>query len=366
MFTYKESMKTTVQTLPEIHISDIRTFRTCRRRWEWSSGLKRNLEPYVVYPPFFTGRGIHEALEMHYRDGEDIIAAFTNFVTVERALMESQGTLWPQEENTFEDQVSLSFNILAHYRAWQAQDDKKYSDKNLEFIKLEYPFNVPLVLPSGHTTVRLRIAGRFDGLVYNRLTQEYWIWETKSTRSASELINTLSNDEQSALYLYAAQKVFKKPIAGVLYNILRKKVPVHPRLLQNGLLSKAAIDTTAFMYLADIKAQYPDWSDETIQEFFGDILASLAENEQKYFLRWPVYKSPLQIRNVMDGVYATAKEMLNPRTVLYPAPGFMSCNFCLFKSPCLTRDMGGDYEVLLNEEYRTRVQQETETEVKDD
>lgn len=362
-------MKTTktVHTLPEIHISDIRTFRSCRRRWEWSSNLKRNLEPYVVYPPFFTGRGIHEALEMHYKYGDDIITAFTAFVTVERAMMDEQGTLWPQEENVFEEQVALAFNVLQHYKAWQTEDTKKYSDRNLKFLELEYPFNVPLVLPSGYTSRKLRIAGRFDGLVYNELTEEYWIWETKTTRSISELINTLGNDEQSALYLYAAQKVFKRPIAGVLYNMLRKKTPVHPRVLQSGLLSKAAIDTTSFMYYADIQSEYPDWSDDTIREFFGDILLSLAENEQKYFMRWPVYKSPLQIRNVMDGVYATAQEMLNPRIALYPAPGWLSCNFCLFKSPCLTRDMGGDYEVLLKEEYRSRVMEpESEIEVIND
>lgn len=362
-------MKTTVHTtaLPEIHISDIRTFRSCRRKWEWSSGLKRNLEPYVVYPPFFTGRGIHEALEMHYKKGEDIIEAFTNFVARERALMSEQGTLWPQEENTFEEQVTLAFNMLQHYKAWQDGDTKKYSDRNLKFLELEYPFNVPLVLPTGYTSRKLRIAGRFDGLVYNTLTEEYWIWETKTTRSISELINTLSNDEQSALYLYAAQKVFKRPIAGVLYNIIRKKSPSHPRVLQSGLLSKAMIDTTAFMYRADVQAEYPDWTEDTIQEFYGDTLMSLVDNEQKYFMRWPIYKSPLQIRNVMDGVHATAKEMLNPSTVLYPSPGWMQCNFCLFKSPCLTRDVGGDYEVLLKEEYRSRTADpETELEVMND
>lgn len=340
--------------IPRIHISDVRSFRQCRRRWEWSSGLKRNLEPYVVYPPFFTGRAIHTALEHHYRDGEDILAALTNFVVTERDAMSEQGTLWPQEETTFEEQVMLAFDMLGHYRAWQAQDTKKYSDRNLKFLELEYPFDVPYVTDAGGTSRKFRIAGRFDGFVYNTLTEEYWIWETKTSRSISELIGTLGNDEQSALYMYAAQKTFKKPITGVLYNVIRKKSPAHPRVLQNGLLSKAAIDTTSFCYRQDVQEQYPDWDEDTVTEYFGDILASLEENEQKYFMRWPVYKTPLQIRNVMNGVYATAVEMLNPKTVLYPAPNWLQCNFCHFKSPCLTRDMGGDYEVLLKEEYRER------------
>lgn len=349
-------------TQPEIHISDVRAFRQCRRRWEWSSGLKGNLEPYVVYPPFFTGRGIHESLEKHYSTGEDIIQAFIDFVAKERVLMREQGNLWPQEENTFEEQVTLAFNMLKHYQAWQLHDTKKHSDRNLEFLELEYPFNV--VAPVRGQ--KYRIAGRFDGLVYNKLTEEYWIWETKTTRSVSELMGSLGNDEQSALYLYAARKVFKKPITGVLYNIIRKKAPVYPRMLQNGLLSKAAIDTTQYAYLAAIKEAYPDWDDVTIEAYFGDILASLAENEQKYFIRWPIYKSDLQIRNVMAGVHETAKEMLNPKTPLYPAPGWLNCNFCLFKSPCHTKDMGGDYEILLAEEYRPRIAHGAEIEVNND
>ena len=339
----------------EIHISDVRTFRQCRRKWGWSSALKRNLEPYITYPPFFTGRGIHEALERYYRDGVDIIAAFVDFVGAETALMKEQGALWPQEEDTLEEQITLAFGVLHHYRAWQAQDTKKYSDRNLKFLELEYPFNVPFTLPSGRNSRKLTIAGRLDGLVYNTLTDEYWIWETKTARSVQQLVDSLGNDEQSALYMYAAQKIFKHPIAGVLYNVMRKKIPVHPRILQSELLSKSAIDTTAFMYRADIAEQHPDWQEDTIQEFYGDILAKLEENETKYFIRWPVHKSSAQIKIVMDGIYATAMEMLNPKTVLYPSPNWMQCNFCNFKSPCLTMSMGGDYEVLLREEYRERI-----------
>lgn len=345
-------------TLPEIHISDVRTFRQCRRKWEWSSPLRRNLEPYIVYPPFFTGRAIHSALEMHYRDGVDLVKAFEDFVTREEQVMKEQGELWPQEANTFEEQTVLAYNMLQHYSMWQQSDTKKYSDKNLKFIHLEYPFEVPLTLPSGRPSRRMRIGGRFDGLVYNTLTDEYWIWETKTTRSITELTGSLGNDEQSALYLYAAQKVFRKPIAGVLYNIIRKKEPTQPRVLQNGLLSKMAIDTTTFHYLNCIKEHHPDWSMETIQEFYGDMLLSLEPNEYKYFLRWPVYKSAVEIQNVMEGVLQTGLEMINPKTPLYPAPSWLACNFCHFKGPCLAKNMGGDYEVLLKEEYRERVVEE--------
>lgn len=349
------------KTLPEIHISDIRTFRQCRRKWEWSSPLKRNLEPYIVYAPFFTGRAIHSALEMYYKGGSDLLEALDSFIAGEKEVMDIQGEMWPQEVDTFDEQVTLAHNMLLHYKLWQMSDNKKFSDKNLEFLELEYPFKVPMPIPgSKGTSKSMCLAGRFDGLVYNRLTDEYWIWETKTTRSINELTGSLGNDEQSALYLYAASKVFKKPITGVLYNIIRKKEPAAPRMLQSGLLSKAAIDTTHFFYYNAIKEAYPDWSDDTIGEYFADILFSLAENEQKYFMRWPVYKTPLEIQNVLWGIYETAKEMTNPKTALYPCPNWMACNFCHFQSPCLAKSMGGDYEVLLKEEYQERETEEEE------
>jgi len=287
---------------------------------------------------------------MHYKNGDDIVSAFEAFVAEERTNM---GDLWPQEEGTFEEQVILGYNMLQHYKLWQQQDTKKYSDRNLKFLELEYPFEVPLKV-DGRTARGKRIAGRFDGLVYNTATDEYWIWETKTTRSITEFVTALSNDEQSAVYLYAAQQLFKYPVAGVLYNIIRKKAPPQPRTLVNGLLSKAAIDTTKFAYRYWIEQAYPDWSDDTVNEYFGDILLSLEENEQKYFMRYPVRKTPIEIANVMQGVYETAREMTNPATPLYPSPNWLMCNFCAFKSPCVTRTMGGDYEVLLHEEYRER------------
>lgn len=346
--------------LPEIHISDIRAFRTCRRKWEWSSPLKRNLEPYVVYPPFYTGRAIHESLERHYKEGIDLVQAFEEYVAKEEKLMEEQGTLWPQEADTLEEQTVLAYNMLQHYQMWQQFDDKKHSDKNLTFLEMEYPFVVTMPTPAGGYSRKMRVAGRFDGLVYNSLTEEYWLWETKTTRSVSELTGSLSNDEQSALYLYAARKEFKVPIVGVLYNVLRKKSPTKPRVLQNGLLSKAAIDTTAFHYYNCVKEICPDWTMDTVMEFYGDMIQGLQENEYKYFLRWPVYKTDTEIRNVMEGVYETAKEMLKPNTPYYAAPSWLGCNFCHFKGPCLAKNMGQDYEVLLREEYRERIMPEEE------
>lgn len=343
-------------TLPEIHISDVRTFRSCRRKWDWTSLLRRGLEPIVTYAPFFTGRAIHESFEDYHAGKKPLLEAFDEYVKRElKVLEELNGSLWPQEQQTLDEQVTLARALLMHYLMWQEVDDGVYRDSNLEFLELEYDFSVPARTPDGNVSDKFSYGGKFDGFVHHIPSDTYWLWETKTTRSIKEFLRSLPTDEQSALYLYAARQVFDKPIEGVIYNLLRKKAPTVPNKLKSGLLSKASnIDTTPFFYKYCIQSDMPDWGEDEIEEFYGDILATLQPKTYEFFLRYPIKKTDVEIANIVNGIYQTGLEMINPDTAIYPCPGWLSCNYCNFKSPCLTMTQGQNYEVLLNAEYRPR------------
>jgi len=341
-----------------IHISDIRSFRQCRRKWDWSSRLRRNLEPTVPYAPFFTGRAIHACLEYYYQDGTPLSESVYRYLAVEEENLKTIGALWPAEEKTFEEQIYLIHSLLDHYALWVEQDTRKYSDKNLEYLKLEVPFDIPMPMPSGNMSTAMRLAGRFDGLVRHRETGELWIWEAKTTRSIGSLVGSLVNDEQCRLYAYAASLIFDEPVVGVLYNMLKKTPPTRPKPLKNGGLSKnKSINTTAFFYKRAIQEEYPDWSDDTIDDYYGDILMELQDKEDLFFLRYPLYVHEYEIKLMLEGIYHTACEMLDRNIKTYPSPGWLNCNFCHFKAPCLAMNAGGNYEVLLAEEYQDRVAQ---------
>jgi len=289
-------------------------------------------------------------LEHYYRDGTPILDTYA------KELEEGMPNLWPMEKESFEKNEQLMYDMLLHYQMWQDQDTKMYSDKNLEFISLEKEFEVALPTPGGRISKKFGLGGRFDGVVRHIPTGEYWIWETKTTRSVQELVGSLANDEQCGVYMYAASRMLKVPIVGVLYNMLRKKGPTSPKMLQSGLLSKEAkVDCTAFWYLATIRRTHPDWNDDTIQEFYGDILQSLRDKETTYFMRYPVYRTPLEIKNLMVNIYWTACEMIKPNVKLYPSPGWLACTFCTFKSPCVTMNAGGNFQALIDSEYQLRV-----------
>jgi len=339
-----------------IHISDVRSFRSCRRKWFWSSRLGENLEPIVPYPPFFTGKAIHAALEFFYRDRDNFEKTLQAYFKQEEENLEQLGTLWPEEVEKLQEQVSLIEGIIDNYVKWQAQDETLFSDKNLEFVDMEVSFTVPLDIAG-----ELVYEGRLDGLVKHIPTGEYYIWEAKTARSVQELIDTLPNDEQSTMYLWAARQIYDFPIKGVLYNIMRKKEPSVPRKLQSGLLSTAkSIDTTSYFYRSVVKIVHPDWSDETIDEFYSDIIETLRlEKDNKFFTRFPVYRNPDEIARVVENIHATAKEMTDPSTALYPSPGWMTCRMCTFRSACLTLNAGGNYRDLLNAEFQKRQSHES-------
>lgn len=350
-----------------IHISDVRSFRSCRRKWEWSSSLKGNLEPLIPYAPFFTGRAIHSCLEFYYRDNIPFDQTLSMYLKSEADTMQKVGEMWNHEKTSFNEQLDLIDALLQHYSLWVAQDHSLFSDENLEFISLETPFEIPM--PTGKKSVSktMTLGGRFDGVVRHKPTGKYWIWETKTTRGIQELTRSLSNDEQSGLYIYAASKALKVPIVGVIYNMMKKKAPAVPKILQNGSLSKAKnVDTTSFAYKAEIRSMFPSWSEETIHEQYGDVISSLKESDQDFFMRFPVYRSQHEIDQLLIGIYETAKEMTNPKLALYPSPSWLNCNFCIFKSPCITKNAGGAYQVLLNEEYQQRVSQTSVREIPDE
>jgi hypothetical protein len=341
-----------------IHISDIRTFRSCRRKWDWASPLRNNLEPSVPYAPFFVGRAIHHCLEHFYREGEHIWDLLDAFLANEEKIA---GNLWKQEQDVWDDSVNLITEMLGHYMLWRQVDTSDFRDENLEFVELEIPFNVPMYNPvTGIADLAVRLEGRFDGIVKHKPTDTYWIWETKTARSIGELAKSLDMDEQCGAYIYAAEQLRNTHITGVLYNILRKKAPSHPRILDNGFLSKQKnIDTTPFAYIADVRRNHPEADWAFIQQFYGEVINGMSIGDNGFFARFPIRRSSYEIKMLADNLYYTAMEMIDPKTPMYPSPTFIQCNFCQFRAPCLAMSRGGNYEALLNAEFQKREKAES-------
>lgn len=338
----------------EVHVSDIKAFKQCRRRWDWSSMLpyRRGLERKIRYAPFFTGSAVHYGLQRFYEVGEDPVQAAFRNANEQIQKMEEAGALWESEVEVLNGQLELIGGMLSHYLQWTKNETGWWSDKNLRFLALETEFKVPFVTPGGRKSTKTYLAGRFDGVVQRIDNGTLWLFETKTTRSIKELTDSLWNEEQTGAYILAAEHIFKKKISGVLYNVLRKKVPTEPQVLKNGKLQKRAdLATTAEAYFDACKQHHSDWTVEEIQEEYGEYLQGLLDRGNEFFAREPVYRSRSELRQLQLDLWAVSLEMSRKTTSIYPSPSWLNCKFCTFRAPCQALNAGADFEDVLEQEY---------------
>jgi len=272
---------------------------------------------------------------------------------------------WPQELEMIREQTDLIRGMLEHYYTWiRKQKNKPFSDDNLRFVSLETEFNVPLRTPSGRASPKVALEGRFDGVVQRIAEGDWWLWETKTAKTIEGLTNTLDNDSQCGAYLLAAQELTGHRFSGVLYNILRKKVPADPRVLQDGNLSQAKNqDTTVEHYVKFAHEHYtpeiPDYDDRVkfIAENYGPFLREFSDYRQQwpFFQRVAIRRTQQELDSLQRDLHLISLDMTNPRVHIYPNATWSACLNCHMKGPCLAMNAGADYELILQQEYRPRI-----------
>lgn len=367
----------------EIHISDLRTFTSCRRRWAWSSPLKRHLEPMVTPIYFLTGRAVHFALATHYETGEMPQDVFERFMT--SAIKEEEdrvGVLWPEEREKMDNNLALGRGMMDSY--WRYLKSGGRPDEQWKTVATELSFSVPILTPSGTPSSRIFLAGRFDGIVENVEDGTLWLREYK-TSARQPNRNWLELDNQATTYAWAAQQLMGRPIAGVHYRFLIKKTPEKPWRLKNGDLTKAInsqLSTTYELYMDAINelawgrvaekfgvtvetivtVEDPEVHEAFLKrqavliEEYRSVLEELAgRGWGEYFVEISVRKTQAELEASAHDLWRIGLEMVRPTTPIYPAPEWLKCQFCPYKAPCILTNAGGNPEVLLENEYRPRV-----------
>jgi len=91
-------------------------------------------------------------------------------------------------------------------------------DKEIEWVSKEHTFTV--LSPVGN----IRMRGKIDG-VFN-LGDSLWLFETKTKGAFNGLdIQTqLYRDSQTLFYSYAAERIYERPVQGILYNVIRRSL----------------------------------------------------------------------------------------------------------------------------------------------
>lgn len=328
------------QTQHTIHISGVGSYKQCRQAWYWASPQGLNLTPKDRYMPFFLGSLVHHCLEMHYR------FAMPSSTAIEAYLTQHCTSAERSDMNVL-SMVTLATGMLEHYHMWQKHDTTWLSDDNFAFIDNERPFSTALWANTRHA---VSLKGTYDGVVKSFHDNKYYLWELKTTRSIMEREKQLDLDAQTDAYLNAAQRELGLELAGVVYTLMRKKIPDAPKELKNGTLSCAKDqDTTAEWFIRAARALH-NGDKELLKQLYGAFLNTLYNSDNRYFKRVVVTRTNTELKDSWQQLQSVSREMINTKTAIYRNES-THCNYCQFRLPCITKRQGKDYKAVLDRNY---------------
>lgn len=341
-----------------ISTSDRNAFRSCRRKWNWSSHLRQGLSKHEQAHPLWFGSGMHHVLEDVHgrREYSNVEAAISDYCT---ATMAHHG---PENlPETFEEDKSLMLRMMQHYmygfiKAGNRDPFKTYIVGGEPQVEVPFEFDIPLppgvLEKSGYKKVIYR--GTLDRVIVDD-DGYLWLQDYKNV-AAFTPYEHLELDSQIGVYLWAASYIYRRPVLGFVYTQLRKQGVEQPRVLQSGEISTdQKQNTTHAMYRAALIKKYGDgqWPQKNVDTL--NHLASLEEPEaDKYVRRDRVTRAPNTMRAEAQKIIAEVSDMLDPNLKIYPNPSFMCPRMCSFIEPCLEMDRGSRYKSTLETDYLSR------------
>lgn len=294
--------------------SDIGTFLDCRLLWQYTSPNQRHLAPKVSdeSAPFYVGHAVHAALEEYYRSGMAIDPA-DEALRWCAAYGEEHGGLSDDQLKNAE----LAAIMLRGY-VDQYTDRATGADTwGIEFLRseadgthaVEQPFQV--AIPG---TTDSYLVGTLDGLIRDA-DQRYWVIDHKTCGAWPNPV-AASRSMQFLAYTWAAQRLSNgaalrrfgvpkgAPIAGVLYNGLRKQRP-------GERVTVPLFRRTLLPYDARSLVSFQSW---------------------------------------LLGIHEDMRAIVEGGGSVYPHPTWR-CGDCTFYDPCLASQRGDDEEYLLRTYY---------------
>lgn len=304
-------------------VSEIKTFRHCKRQWQLSSRNQFHLTAMVQPTAFAVGTVFHESLHKLYlgKDIEEVKQYISN------------------SEVSKDDKLLLYSMIQGYYRHVLYKDQERFQVLDIEY-HFEIPvkemcieLGIPVELVADCEDVTL--CGSIDMICVDKVTGEVWGFEHKTAKNFRNEVYCWM-DEQPRLY-YAA--------------LLRRVKQLNEQLHREG---KLALYELGGVYINEVRKL-------------------IRASESK---RTPLSYSDDDLRNFMYGLLTSVAEchkMVNDdRIPRVPQPDYMVCTNCMYNTICQTYQYA-DIKLpkLLSEfdmEFKVRendhLEEKTEVEVK--
>jgi len=322
--------------------SDIKSFKSCRRKWDLSSKNRQGWRKKRKADALFLGSGIHKALEFYYRKGWDLkktFLAWYNHQINEMIIKTNENRLEMKKEviNNREDFRSM-INEFGYneQKVLGLKMLENYSDTFNNIVKTEKYITMDIGMGN-------HLSGRIDGIEKDK---DGFLWNVEHKTAKNFNPDKLDTNEQPDFYTLFASLVYEKDIVGTIYNVLLKDYYKEPRVLQSGELSTAKNQGTSYkLYMKKAKEIYEDDIPNNIIKYSE----WLKKNEKELCVQHKIYKTKKEQHNFKIQLLDTINDMLDNRRI-YKNPG-LHCNWCDYKEVCLEMDKGGNWKDLLKVEF---------------
>jgi len=231
--------KRSVREMREVTNSELASFKDCPRKREFRYEV--GWVPRIVGASTLVGSAIHRGKEMLYQ-------GFTWDAIIEAVREIFNSYLDRHEEHLFDPQKyrdarDLSIEIMGNYLThWWGQDNQTARHPVTGELLVEPEFKIPVYSEKGNPSSLYIFRGKVDRII--TLDDEYWVEETKTRDQISDdTFESLVIDQQSRGYCWAVQVYLGIPIAGVCYDVVRRKSPGTPKVNKDGTVSSQKCDT---------------------------------------------------------------------------------------------------------------------------
>lgn len=369
----------------EIHTTELRSYRGCRRRWDWS--FNHDLQPAKTAAVFEFGIAFHKGMEAMYNPEtwgapRQLIAQFAEAAFFDEASRQkkdfynlSDKGLNDDEERNYDEQIKLGRGMIH----WYVMNHLPVA----EFVPVyvEVKFQVPITDEHGISLLcrcnkcwakwrrwcgqegqvlcaygdwlglPIVYEGRIDAIVRDK-NGDYWIVDWKTTirmmNEDSDVI--LELDDQVSGYVFALRRKLGLNIRGFRYVELRKGFPKPPEQLKVIRLGRSFSvsknqDTDYQTFRQTVATRDADAYKAGL---YDEYLTWLINEGIRFINDHKVYKREAQLAAFERHLRMQALEMTSRNLQIYPSPGRFSCGFCAYREPCLDKDQGGDYQYALD------------------
>lgn len=391
-----------------IHTTERRSFRGCRRRWDWI--FHDGYYPLITPKPLEFGISYHKAMETWYdpdswKMDREVVEAEAKMVfkrecelQLREYLLKTGNPLDEETQQDYDERVQLGLGMLTEYARTSRKLDAVFAP-----LYVEKSFEVPIKGPNGETIwckcnrcwnkwcayidnvvekdtpgwiplaeqqaeertvywqgLPVTFGGRIDAIVRHLMTDRIWIidWKTAARLSTGEPNapdDFLYLDDQITGYLWALWSI-GLDVAGFVYHEQKKAYPIEPEPLSRPRMGRMFsvnknMDCDAETYERIVSQNDPVAYDAHL---YDDHIEYLREFGGVFHKRHQIERNEHELRNAGLNLFKEAKEIVNPELAIYPSAGRFGCTFCAYQLPCLAKNRGDDYKYTLDTMYEKR------------